>query len=127
MKNKGNQRLAGSSKFQIFFGIDFAMGKKDRGDYSSLTVLAKSRRTQTLYVVKSFCEKLHPAKFLDYIVDRTLHYEPDRIAADSNAAQEFLLTFTLRERLRAIGYPSYIGSRKSKAERGRNWELKRCL
>ena len=34
LKNKGNQRLAGSSKFQIFFGIDFAMGKKDRGDYS---------------------------------------------------------------------------------------------
>lgn len=94
------------SKFQIFFGIDFAMGKKDRGDYSSLTVLAKSRRTQTLYVVESFCEKLHPDKFLDYIVDRTLYYEPDRIAADSNAAQEFL-TYTLRERLRAIGYPSY--------------------
>jgi predicted phage terminase large subunit-like protein len=59
-----------------------------------------------LYVVESFCEKLHPDKFLDYIVDRTLYYEPDRIAADSNAAQEFL-TYTLRERLRAVGYPSY--------------------
>ena len=46
--------------FYIVFGVDFAMGKKDRGDYSSLTILAKSKRTGTRYVVESIIDKMHP-------------------------------------------------------------------
>lgn len=92
--------------YYIYFGIDFAMGKKERGDYNALTVIAKHKRTGTSYVAESFIEKIHPDQFLDHIVDRVLYWEPDGIAADSNVAQEFL-TFTLKERLRNIGYPSY--------------------
>lgn len=91
--------------FYIVFGVDFAMGKKDRGDYSSLTILAKSKRTGTRYVVESIIDKMHPDDFINMIVQKVLQYQPDRIAADSNASQEFL-TFTLKQRLRNIGYPS---------------------
>lgn len=94
-----------SENFDIYFGVDFAMGKRDRGDYSSLTILAKSRRTGTRYIVESIIEKMHPDEFLDLIVQKVLYYQPTRIAADSNASQEFL-TFTLKQRLRNIGYPS---------------------
>lgn len=91
--------------FYIVFGVDFAMGKKDRGDYSSLTILAKSKRTGTRYVVESIIDKMHPDDFINMIVQKVVQYQPDRIAADSNASQEFL-TFTLKQRLRNIGYPS---------------------
>src|SRR5690606_12566861 len=80
-------------------------GKKDRGDYSSLTILAKSKRTGTRYVVESIIDKMHPDDFINMIVQKVVQYQPDRIAADSNASQEFL-TFTLKQRLRNIGYPS---------------------
>jgi predicted phage terminase large subunit-like protein len=92
--------------YHIYFGIDFAMGKKERGDYNALTVIAKHKRTGTSFVVESFIEKIHPDQFLDHIVDRVLYWEPEGIAADANVAQEFL-TFTLKERLKNVGYPSY--------------------
>ncbi len=101
-----SQKNFKDGNYSIYFGVDFAMGKKERGDYNALTVLAKHKRTGTKYVVESFIEKIHPDKFLDYIVDKTLYWQPDGIAADSNVAQEFL-TFTLKERLKNVGYPSY--------------------
>ncbi|SHE66573.1 phage uncharacterized protein (putative large terminase), C-terminal domain-containing protein [Seinonella peptonophila] len=95
-----------SSQFDIFMGVDFAMGKKERGDYSALVILAQNRRTQTKYVAEAIGNKLHPDQFLDLIVDKVVEWQPDRIAADANVAQEFLV-WTLRQRLKAVNYPEY--------------------
>ncbi|WP_245815703.1 phage terminase large subunit [Seinonella peptonophila] len=95
-----------SGQFNVFLGIDFAMGKKERGDYSALVVLAQNKRTRTMYVAEAIENKLHPDKFLDLIVDKVVEWQPDRIAADANVAQEFLV-WTLRQRLKAVNYPEY--------------------
>lgn len=94
-----------SSAFDVFFGCDFAMGKQ-RGDFSALVILAQNKRTRTIYVAKAIGNKMHPDKFLDLIVDKVVEWQPIKIAADANVAQEFLV-WTLRQRLKAINYPEF--------------------
>src|SRR5690606_40343958 len=78
-----------------------------------ISILAKSKRTGTRYVVESIIDKMHPDDFINMIVQKVVQYQPDRIAADSNASQEFL-TFTLKQRLRNIGYPRSEERREGK-------------
>lgn len=90
--------------YTIHFGIDFAMGKT-RGDFSAITVVARHKVTGCVYVADSFGERLHPDKFLDVIVERVLRWQPDGIAAEAQAAQEFFVD-KLTDALREKGYPS---------------------
>ncbi|OYD08535.1 phage terminase large subunit [Paludifilum halophilum] len=92
------------SEFNLYMGIDFAMGK-ERGDYSAITTVARHRKTKTVYVIDSWMDRVHPDIFLKIIVDKVMKYQPDRIAAEAQAAQEFF-TFKLKEALRAEGFPA---------------------
>jgi hypothetical protein len=92
------------SDFKISFGIDFAMGKGTRGDYSAVSVVAQHKRTKIKYVAESYVKRVHPDIFLTDIVDLVRIWQPDVIAAESQFAQEFFID-TLKKQLATIGYP----------------------
>ncbi|WP_246064989.1 phage terminase large subunit [Melghirimyces algeriensis] len=90
--------------YDVFMGVDFAMGKQ-RGDYSAIVTIARDSKTKRNLVVDAWGDRVHPDTFIKIIVDKVLKYQPTRIAAEAQAAQEFF-TFKLKEALRAKGYPS---------------------
>lgn len=92
------------TEFDVYMGVDFAMGKT-RGDYSAITVIARHKKTGTKYVIDAFGERIKPDAFLRIIVDKALRYQPNAIAAEAQAAQEFFVT-QLKSALKAAGYPS---------------------
>lgn len=92
-------------EYGIFMGVDFAMGKQ-RGDFSAIVTVAKHRENGAVYVIDAWGERVHPDVFLKIIVDKVMKYQPDRIAAESQAAQEFFV-HKLKEALRSEGYPSH--------------------
>ena len=95
----------------ISMGVDFAMGKKERGDYSAISVVARNKESGIVYVVDSYGERVKPDKFIEKIVEMTLHWEPDAIAVESQAAQEFFADM-LKVELANAGYPSYTRLKK---------------
>jgi predicted phage terminase large subunit-like protein len=99
------------SQFSVSMGIDFAMGKKERGDYSAISVVAKHKTNGAVYVIDSYGERIKPDGFIKVIVDKVLKYEPDVVAAESQAAQEFFVD-TLINELSAAGYPSFTRVKK---------------
>ncbi|HJV46635.1 MAG TPA: phage terminase large subunit [Bacillota bacterium] len=90
--------------YEIYFGIDFAMGKK-RGDFSAIVVIAKCKKTGIVYIIDTFIERVHPDKFLEVIVDKVIQWQPDGIAAEAQMAQEFFV-HKLKQALEARGYPA---------------------
>jgi predicted phage terminase large subunit-like protein len=100
------ERSFSHAEYTITFGIDFALGKQ-RGDYSAICVTARRKTDGTIYVIDSYGERVHPDKFIDVIVARTLKWQPDAIAAEAVAAQEFFVD-KLADALRSNGYPSDI-------------------
>lgn len=92
-------------EYYIGMGMDFAMGK-ERGDYSALVTVAKHKKTNKTYIIDAFVERLHPDKFLDVIVEKVRHYQPDIIGAEAQMAQEFFVD-TLKTQLQHIGYPAH--------------------
>lgn len=94
-----------ASEFDIYMGVDFAMGKA-RGDYSAIVVIAKHKGTGTKYVIDVFGERVKPDAFLRVIVDKVTKYQPTAIAAEAQAAQEFFVS-KLKESLQASGYPAH--------------------
>lgn len=93
-----------TSDYDIYLGIDFAMGKT-RGDYSAVVTIARHKQSGTKYVVDAYGERVKPDEFMRVIVDKTLKYQPTSIAAEAQAAQEFFVQ-KLKEALRAAGYPA---------------------
>lgn len=98
--------------FDYFAAADFAMGK-EKGDYSALITIAKNRETGVCYVVDVFLERVHPDIFLKEIVERTLRYEYDALAVESQQAQEWFAD-KLAEELEKRGYPATTRLRKVK-------------
>ncbi|MBG9774440.1 phage terminase large subunit [Brevibacillus laterosporus] len=92
-------------KYDIFMGIDFAMGKT-RGDYSAIVTVARRKDTGGFYVLDAWGERVHPDVFMSKIIDKVMEYQPTAIAAEAQAAQEFFVD-KLKEALRRSGYPSY--------------------
>ncbi|MEK3836459.1 phage terminase large subunit [Paenibacillus sp. FSL R7-0128] len=90
--------------FDVYMGVDFAMGKT-RGDYSAIVVIARHKKTGTKYVIDAFGERIKPDAFLRVIVEKALRYQPNAIAAEAQAAQEFFVT-QLKAALKAAGYPA---------------------
>lgn len=90
--------------YDIYMGVDFAMGKT-RGDYSSIVTIARHKQTGTKYVIDAFGERIKPDAFLRVIVEKALRYQPNAIAAESQAAQEFFVT-QLKTALKTAGYPA---------------------
>lgn len=91
-------------EFSIYMGIDFAMGK-EKGDFSAIITIAKHKKTGKIHVIDAYGERLHPDKFLKVIVEKVMEYQPDRIAAESQNAQEWFVDAIKRE-LALKGYPS---------------------
>ncbi|UKS30168.1 phage terminase large subunit [Paenibacillus sp. HWE-109] len=92
------------AEFDVFMGVDFAMGKT-RGDYSAIVAVAKHRSTGAIFVIDAWGERVHPDVFLRVIVDKVIRYQPSGIAAEAQAAQEFFV-HKLKEALRMAGYPA---------------------
>jgi predicted phage terminase large subunit-like protein len=109
-----------SDAYTIAMGVDFALGK-ERGDYSAVSVVAKHKDNGVTYVVDSFLERVKPDQFIDVIVDIVKKWEPDIIAAESQAAQEFFVD-TLKNRLSLEGYPA--GTRVKKVTHRSRKELR---
>lgn len=97
-------RTLDHANYVISMGVDFAMGKQ-RGDYSAISVTAKHKESGIIYVVDSFGDRVKPDVFINEIVEMTLKWEPDVIAAESQAAQEFFVDMLKAELMKA-GYPS---------------------
>lgn len=93
------------SEYEITMGIDFAMGKRERGDYSAVVTTARNKRTDVKYVIDAWGDKVHPNEFMSVIVDKVMEYQPDGIGAESQMAQEFFVDL-LTESLAANGYPA---------------------
>jgi predicted phage terminase large subunit-like protein len=92
------------SEYDVYMGVDFAMGKT-RGDYSAVVTVARHKQSGTLYVIDAYGERVKPDEFLRVIVEKTLRFQPAGIAAEAQAAQEFFV-MKLKDALRAAGYPS---------------------
>ncbi|MFC4103613.1 phage terminase large subunit [Paenibacillus xanthanilyticus] len=93
-----------NSEYDVYMGVDFAMGKT-RGDYSAIVTVAKHKRSGALFVIDAYGERVHPDVFLKVIVDRVMRLQPTKIAAEAQAAQEFFV-MKLKEALRRAGYPA---------------------
>lgn len=100
----GEDRHFTHRDYNIYMGVDFAMGKQ-RGDYSAIVTVARHKVTGITYVIDAYGDRVHPDKFLAEIVRRVVQYEPDGIAAEAQAAQEFFV-HKLKEELAARGYPA---------------------
>lgn len=102
-----------SPAYTMSMGLDFAFGKKQRGDYSALHVVARNKETGVVYVADSFIKKLPIDEYFEVIVKKVNEWQPDIIAADSNVAQEFIAD-KLTERLQNEGYPAVTRLKKVK-------------
>ncbi|WP_226568153.1 phage terminase large subunit [Bacillus stratosphericus] len=106
--------------YAVYMGVDFAMGK-ERGDFSAIVTIAKHKKSGKIYVIDAYGERIHPDKFLRKIVEKVVEYQPDRIAAESQMAQEFFID-TLKRELVIQGYPA--GSRVTKINQRSRKELR---
>lgn len=93
-----------SGDYIVSLGLDFAFGR-DKGDYSAAHTIARHKESGAIYVIDSFIQRLLIDDFFEVVVDKVKKWQPDVIAADANAAQEFLAT-QLTRRLDAEGYPA---------------------
>jgi predicted phage terminase large subunit-like protein len=93
------------SRYDIYMGIDLAMGK-ERGDYSAIAVVARHKQSGTRYIVEATGERLHPDQFIRKIAKAVQRWQPDGIAAEAQAAQEFFVD-KLKDELIAQGYPAF--------------------
>jgi predicted phage terminase large subunit-like protein len=92
------------AEWDTYLGVDFAMGKT-RGDYSAISVVARNKKTGTLYVVDSYGQRVHPDVFLRDIVTIVQRWQPIAVAAEAQAAQEFFV-HKLKQALADVGYPA---------------------
>lgn len=98
------------NEYIISIGVDMALGK-ERGDYSAISVVAKHKENGTINVIDSYGERLKVDEFIEVVVEKVLEWEPDVVAVESVAAQEFFAD-TLKFELANAGYPSYTRLKK---------------
>lgn len=100
----------GHDDYSISMGVDMAMGK-ERGDFSAISVVAKDKTTGITYVVDSFGERLPVDKFIEVCVERVIEWQPDVVAVESVAAQEFFADVLMAELINE-GYPAFTRLKK---------------
>lgn len=93
-----------NGEFTYYAAVDLAMGKT-RGDYSAIITLAKRNLTDICYVVDAHIVKAKPDEFMKDIVSRTLHYQYEALAVESQAFQEYFAD-ELGKALQRVGYPA---------------------
>jgi len=92
-----------SDAYDVSMGVDFALGR-EKGDYSAITVVARHKESDIIYVIDSWGERVKPTEFIQEIVERVMKYQPTVVAAEAVAAQEFFVD-ELKKALKARGYP----------------------
>lgn len=92
-------------EYTIAMGVDVAMGKTDRGDYSAVITVARHKKSGVSYVIDAWGDKVHPDKFIEVITDKVIEYEPDVIGVEAVALQEYFAD-TLTTYLQNRGYPT---------------------
>ena len=97
-------------RYTTSMGVDFAMGKQ-RGDYSAIAIIARDKETGISFVVEAWGARISPDGFIAKIIELVTEYQPDVIAAEAQAAQEFFVD-TLKRRLVDIGYPAHTRVKK---------------
>ncbi|QIG62517.1 terminase large subunit [Sporosarcina phage Lietuvens] len=100
----GRTRKFPHSEYIISMGFDFAMGKKDRGDYSAIVTTAKHRETGVVYIKDAWGARVHPDEFLEVGVQKVIEHTPDVIGVEAQMAQEWFAD-KLRDYLDAKGFP----------------------
>lgn len=90
-------------KLDYYCGIDFAMGK-ERGDYSAIITVGRSPNG-VFYVIDSYIKRVHPDVLIEEVVSKAMKYQYEKIAVESQAAQEFFAD-KLGDALQAAGYPA---------------------
>jgi len=98
------------AEYMISMGVDMALGK-EKGDYSAISVVAKHRETGITYVVDSYGDRIKVDGFIEVIVDKVLDWQPDVVAVEAVAAQEFFAD-VLKTELANEGYPAYTRLKK---------------
>lgn len=98
------------SDYIISIGVDMALGK-ERGDYSAISVVAKHKETEITYVVDSYGDRIKVDEFIAVVVDKVLEWQPDVVAVESVAAQEFFAD-VLKAELANVGYPAHTRLKK---------------
>src|SRR5699024_8432954 len=98
------------SDYLISMGVEVAL-RNERGDYSAISVVAKHKETGIIYVVDSYGDRIKVDEFIGVNVDKVLEWQPDVIAVESVAAQEFFAD-TLKYELANDGYPSFTRLKK---------------
>lgn len=93
-----------SDAYDVSMGVDFALGR-EKGDYSAITVVARHKESDIIYVIDSWGERVKPTEFIQEIVERVMKYQPTVVAAEAVAAQEFFVD-ELKKALKAKGYPA---------------------
>jgi predicted phage terminase large subunit-like protein len=107
-----NESDLDGKEFKLYGAIDFAMGK-EKGDYSVIVTIAKNVATGICYIVDVYMERVHPDVLLREAVHRTLKYQYETLAIESQMAQEFFAD-KLAEELQKQGYPSMTRLKKIK-------------
>src|SRR5699024_3004517 len=69
------------------------------------------KETGITYVVDSFGERIKVDEFIDKVVDIVIEWQPDVVAVEAVAAQEFFAD-VLKAELASKGYPSYTRLKK---------------
>lgn len=99
-----------TDQFRIVGAVDMAMGK-ERGDFSAVTFIAEDKRTKKKYVIDNYCRRTQPDQFIKDIVGLVQKWQPEQLAVEAVAAQEFFAT-ELQKALAAVGYPAYTRVKK---------------
>lgn len=95
-----------SDDYEVAMGVDPAMGKsRTKGDYSAVVTTAKHKASGTIYVIDAFGERINPRKLIEKVVEKVRQYQPTVIAAESIAAQEFIVD-ELKIALKKANYPA---------------------
>lgn len=99
-------------RIRYYAAIDPAMGK-EKGDYTVIVTMARNEDTGVCYIVDTFMERCHPDVLIQETVKRTMYFQYEAIAVESQMAQEFIAD-KLSDELRKNGYPSFSRIKKIK-------------
>lgn len=92
-------------RYEVAFAVDMALGKsRTKGDYSATATVARDKHTGAIFVADSFGDRIKPDELIMTSADKVIAQQPQVIAVESVAAQEFFAD-EMRKELAKRGYP----------------------
>lgn len=95
-------------ELDLFAAVDASMGKKNTADFSSITVLAKNRKSGQMYCLDSNNKKRHPDQIIEDLADILLYWQdlikqPFKTLGVEDVSFQAFFKDELRKRLMAKG------------------------